>query len=80
MTALDPGEAAVPKRGTSDALGSAETMRAQFDPGLSDAQLQTIAKAIDANNDAAKALNPKKKPLRNGDAPAVRFAVPDASA
>ena len=50
-------------------------MRMRFDPALSDADVQTIAKAIDANGDAAKTLNPKKKRLKNGDAPAVRFAA-----
>ena len=53
----------------------AATMRTRFDPALTDADLQTIAKAIDANNDAAKLLNPKKKRRKNGDAPAVHFAV-----
>jgi hypothetical protein len=47
----------------------------QFDSALSDAELQTIAKAIDANDDAAKTLNPKKKRLKNGDAPVVVFTV-----
>jgi hypothetical protein len=53
----------------------AATMRTRFDPALTDTELQLIAKAIDGNNDAAKALNPKKKPLKNSNAPAVRFAV-----
>jgi hypothetical protein len=55
----------------------AVSMRVRFDPELSDADVQTIAKVIDANNDAAKTLNPKKKRLKNGDAPVVRFAVTD---
>jgi hypothetical protein len=50
------------------------TMR-PFDAALSDDEVQTIAKAIDANNDAARTLNPKNKRLENGDAPIVRFAV-----
>ena len=57
------------------AAASAASMRMRFDPALSDADVQTIAKAIDANGDAAKTLNPKKKRLKNGDAPAVRFAA-----
>jgi hypothetical protein len=53
----------------------AATMRVRFDSALTDDDLQTIAKAIDVNNDAAKLLNPKKKRLKNGDAPIVRFTV-----
>lgn len=53
----------------------AATMRVRFDSGLTDDELQTIAKAIDTNNDAAKLLNPKKKRLKNADAPILRFAV-----
>jgi hypothetical protein len=56
------------------AAAIAATMR-RFDAALSDDDLQTIAKAIDANNDAAKSLNPKKKRLENGDAPVVEFIV-----
>jgi hypothetical protein len=63
------------KHASFGSAAMAATMRSRFDPALTDADLQTIAKAIDANNDAAKQLNPKKKPLKNGDAPAVRFAV-----
>jgi hypothetical protein len=55
-------------------MATASSMR-RFDALLSDDDVQTIAKAIDANNDAAKALHPKKKRLKNGDAPIVRFAV-----
>jgi TRAP-type uncharacterized transport system substrate-binding protein len=50
------------------------TMR-RFDASLSDDDVQTIAKAIDANNDAARTLNPKTKRLKNDVAPIVRFTV-----
>ncbi|HEV8021325.1 MAG TPA: hypothetical protein VGP41_08705 [Candidatus Lustribacter sp.] len=50
----------------------------RFDSALTDDDVQTIAKAIDANNDAALVLNPKKKRLPNGAAPAVHFKVMDA--
>jgi len=63
------------KRASAGAAAVAATMR-RFDAGLSDDDLRTIAKAIDADNDAAKSLNPKKKRLKNDDAPVVRFAVP----
>ena len=59
---------------TATAVAAALAMRG-FDSSLSDADLQTIAKAIDANADAARALNPKNRRLKNGDAPIVRFAV-----
>ena len=39
----------------------------RFDPALTADEVQTIAKAIDANNDAARVLNPKKKRLANGE-------------
>jgi hypothetical protein len=70
-----PSGAASAKAPSADAVAMAVAMRARFDPSLSDDEIQTIAKAIDANNVAAKALNPKKKPLKNGDAPIVRFTV-----
>jgi hypothetical protein len=59
---------------TAASLAIAATFR-KFDGALSDADLQTIARAIDANNDTARSLNPKKKRLANGAAPAVHFAV-----
>jgi hypothetical protein len=77
LGALDPAAAATPKPPSSQSEALAHAMRARFDPRLSDADLQTIAKAIDANNEAALTLNPKKKRLKNGDAPALRFAVAD---
>jgi hypothetical protein len=69
-----PAPAASGKPASAAAVAYALTMR-RFDSSLSDGDVQTIAKAIDANNDAARALNPKKKRLKNGDAPIVRFAV-----
>ena len=50
-------------------------MRA-FDPALTDDEVTTIARGIDADRATAAQLNPKKKRLRNGDEPAVRFTVP----
>jgi hypothetical protein len=70
-----PAPSATPKRASVGSAAVAATFRERFDHGLSDDDVQTIAKAIDANNDASKALNPKKKRLKNGDAPAVSFAV-----
>jgi hypothetical protein len=69
-----PAPVASGKPPSAAAVACASAMR-RFDPSLSDTDVQTIAKAIDANNDAARALNPKKKRLKNADAPIVRFAV-----
>ena len=73
--APSPSPSPTGKLASFGSAAMAATMRTRFDPALTDADLQTIAKAIDANNDAAKLLNPKKKRLKNGDAPAVHFAV-----
>ncbi len=71
-----PSPAASPSDKPVSAVSAAVALSMrQFDATLSDAELQTIAKAIDANNDTAKALNPKKKRLKNGDAPVVVFTV-----
>jgi hypothetical protein len=72
---LDPVAAATPKPPSSQSAALATAMRARFDPALSAADVQAIAQAIDANDAAALALNPKKKRLKNGDAPIVRFSV-----
>jgi hypothetical protein len=71
-----PSPSASAKPPSDEAAALAAAMRARFDSTLTDADVQRIAKAIDANAEAALALNPKKKRLKNGDAPAVRFAVP----
>jgi hypothetical protein len=46
-----------------------------YDPQLTDVQIEAIARGIDANRAAGSALNPKRKPLRNGDEPVTRFAA-----
>jgi ABC-type transport system substrate-binding protein len=76
LAALDPVAAATPKPPTSQSVALATAMQARFDPALTADDVRTIAQAIDANNVAAQALNPKKKRLKNGDAPVVRFIVP----
>lgn len=58
------------------AAALAAAMR-RFDPGLSDEQVARIAADIDAQNALGAALNPPRKPLRNGDEPATVFVVPD---
>jgi hypothetical protein len=71
-----PAPAASPSDKPVSAVSAAVALSMRgFDSTLTDAELQTIAKAIDANNDTAKALNPKKKRLKNGDAPVVVFTV-----
>ena len=73
--APSPKPSATAKPASISAAAIAVSMRTRFDAALTDDNLQTIAKAIDTNNDAAKALNPKKKRLKNGDAPVVQFTV-----
>jgi hypothetical protein len=70
-----PAASATPKLASFGSAALAATFRVRFDSALSDDDLQTIAKAIDANNDAAKTLNPKKKRLKNSDALGIRFSV-----
>ncbi|HTW86017.1 MAG TPA: hypothetical protein VMD91_18245 [Candidatus Sulfotelmatobacter sp.] len=56
------------------ALAVAATMR-RFDPHLSDAEIETIARGIDANA-AGPVLNPHRATaLRNADEPVTRFRV-----
>lgn len=82
LAALDPAAAVspspaatkTPQPPSAQAAALAAGMR-RFDPALSDADVRTIAQAIDANDAAARVLNPKKKRLKNGDAPVVRFIV-----
>ena len=71
-----PAPTATRKAASFGSAAIAATMRTRFDAALTDDEVQTIAKAIDTNNDAAKLLNPKKRRLKNGDAPVVRFTVP----
>ena len=66
-TAKPPSEAA-------SAL--AARMRA-FDPRLTDKELDEIARGIDGNLEAGKAVNPKGKALDNWDEPATPFSVPE---
>jgi hypothetical protein len=69
-----PAPSASAKPASPAAVAAAVVMR-RFDAALTDDDVQTIAKAIDANADAARVLNPKHRRLKNGDAPIVRFAV-----
>ncbi len=78
LSAADPVAAATPKPPTSQSAALATAMRARFDPALSAADVRSIAQAIDANDVAAQALNPKKKRLANALAPIVRFSVSDS--
>lgn len=47
-----------------------------FDPSLTDDQVALIARRIEGNRAVGAAFNPKDHPLRNGDEPITRFAVP----
>ena len=70
-----PSATADVKQPTAAALAIALTMR-RFDPKLTDAQIDTIALGIDAHNGAGASLAPKKRRLRNSDAPVTTFTVP----
>ena len=71
-----PRPSASPKPPSAAATAFAASMRA-FDPRLSDADVDTIAHAVDDNRRGAARLNPRKATtLRNGDEPVTRFAVP----
>lgn len=73
-TSASPAATPTPNLARFGSAAFAATMR-EIDPALTQAQVDAIAKAIDANRDAAKALNPKKKRLKNSDEPVVHFAV-----
>jgi hypothetical protein len=66
------GATAVPSSG---AAAFAATMRERFDSGLTAADLDAIARAVDANAKAAAALNPRKRRLANAAEPVLRFHV-----
>jgi len=70
-----PSPAPTEKPVSASALAIAATMR-RFDPKLSDAEVERIARDIDDGAGLGTALNPKNKRLRNGDEPVTSFAVP----
>ncbi len=71
-----PKPSPAPKAASAAAVAIAASMR-RFDPRLSDADLDTIAHAIDDNGRGAARLNPRKATaLKNADEPVVRFAAP----
>jgi hypothetical protein len=57
------------------ALVLAQRMR-QFDPNLSDKEIQAIARGIDGNLKLGSTVNPKGDLLKNWDEPAAEFEVP----
>ncbi len=67
-----PGPSPSPKPPSAAARAQAETMRA-FDPKLTDAQLDTIARGIDGNDAAGQRLNKKGRVLKNGDEPVTQL-------
>ncbi|GAC1299282.1 MAG: hypothetical protein NVSMB19_03060 [Vulcanimicrobiaceae bacterium] len=56
------------------ALAAASAMR-RFDPNLSDADVEKIARGIEQNANVGARLDPKEKRLRNGDEPVTSFVV-----
>ncbi|MGD0052228.1 MAG: hypothetical protein ABSD03_10500 [Vulcanimicrobiaceae bacterium] len=72
--ASSPPAAGSAKPPSAAALAAAAAMR-RFDPALSDAEVETIARGID-DNAVGAVLNPHRgRGLRNGDEPVTRFAV-----
>ena len=61
------------------AVALAATFRS-FDTGLTDDQLDKIAKSIDDNRAAGVQLNPKRARLRNANEPVTHFTVPSENA
>jgi hypothetical protein len=57
------------------ALDFAARMR-QFDPSLTDSDLEKIAAGIDGNFKGGQAVNPKGRELKNWDEPVTVFEVP----
>ncbi len=73
-----PGPSASPKPPSAGARAQAEAMRA-FDPKLSEAEIETIARGIDGGYAGGQKLNKHGRVLKNGDEPITRFHV-DAAA
>lgn len=48
----------------------------RFDPKLSDVEIETIARGIDAMAKLGATLNPKRSRLRNSDEPVTSFVMP----
>jgi hypothetical protein len=65
---------AAPSHASPAALAVASSYR-RFDARLDDDEIARIAKTIDDNRASFAGLNPKGKPLANGDEPATRFAI-----
>lgn len=70
----NPTASAAAKPCGAAALAVAQAM-CRFDSKLTDAQIETIARGIDAQKVAGARLNPKKRRLRNSDEPVTTFVV-----
>ena len=73
----EPQVTATPKQPQISAAASAlaERMK-QFDPSLSDKQIEDIAEGIDGNLGVGKRVNPHGTFLKNWDEPVTAFEVP----
>jgi hypothetical protein len=69
-----PAATQTPKPPSEAALATARAMR-RFDPQLTEAQIERIARDIESNAKAAVALNPGGRALHNWDEPVTTFAV-----
>lgn len=70
-----PSPAPSKRKISQTARDFAQQMR-QFDPSLTDKQVEEIAAGIDGNFRIGKAVNPKGEALKNWDEPVTVFEVP----
>lgn len=70
-----PAHSPAPHHNVSPAAHDLALQMRQFDPRLSDAEVATIARGIDANLNVGKDVNPRGKVLHNWDEPATIFEV-----
>lgn len=68
--------AASAKKAPSDAARASAAGLRRFDSKLDASELESIARGIDDAAQAAAALRPKRRPLRNSDEPVTIFVVP----
>jgi hypothetical protein len=67
-----PAPSPKPPKISPSARALAQSMRA-FDAGLSDRDIEKIARGIDANLKLGPTIDPKGRALKNWDEPAVTF-------
>ncbi|MDQ2663057.1 MAG: hypothetical protein M3Y18_03350 [Candidatus Eremiobacteraeota bacterium] len=69
-----PSPSPKPPKISAAAQAFAERMR-EFDPGLSDKEVKTIAEGVNYYQSAGSRVNPKGRALKNSDEPTPSFEV-----